>query len=882
MKRTLLIMAAAFSLSHISLASQSQDVSPYIVARYLASNGKTVVAVKTTQSPKRPSNIAPNIVRSLPATAVTLDVPAFDWTYGSSITSAGMLFGYYDRNGYPYFYTGPTNDGVCPLTNAVWGHSTYGSVTSGNCPIVASKKGIDSRTDNGHVDDYWKALDSTADPYFSGGWTQHSPLDCAADFMGANQYQNWNNIDGATTFRYYSDGTPYYDPSDESYERDGTHGMKLFAEYCGYTCPDTGVFNQLIDTYQPGGFTFAQYMDEIDAGRPVLIQVSGNTMLGVGYDESTKTVYLHDTWDYETHAMTWGGSYSGMRHYMVSVFALAAPSPRVVFTAGKGGVIEGTKTQIGDPGFTTKSVAAVPNDKFVFVNWTLDGDEYSTDNPLTIANVQKNMAVTANFKALPYVTFFANSGGSIEGKTIQTGDYGFTTSPVTAVPNTGWYFTNWSGSVSSTDNPIVVANVQGPMNIYANFAIKTFTLVYTAGLGGTLSGETAQTVNYGGAGDSVMAVPDTGYHFASWSDGSTVNPRVDTNVVANVSVVAAFALNTYTLVYAAGSNGKIAGLTAQTVSHGAAGAAVTAIPDIGYRFLSWSDGSTANPRIDQNVTANIAVTASFAPDSGCTVAFLAGANGSVSGTTVQLVEKGGACSAVTAVPDANYRFVSWSGDYAGTDNPLTVGNVTTNMTITANFAYGVLRQVTFVAGAGGSISGKASQSVVDGENCAAVEAVAARGYEFTTWDNGFGATNPLTVTNVTSDLTITATFAKKAKPEYWVAYGSVFTVNASDLEDSSAFAKAPKVVSSGRRQGESPGLQERLGLGELRLARQGQNRHLRIAGERRDLDGGVRGGEPERLRRYPDARHWRGQRQDHRDGQLLRLDLPESDDGMAG
>jgi len=75
-----------------------------------------------------------------------------------------------------------------------------------------------------------------------------------------------------------------------------------------------------------------------------------------------------------------------------------------------------------------------------------------------------------------------------------------------------------------------------------------------------------------------------------------------------------------------------------------------------------------------------------------------------------------------------------------------------------------------------------------------VEAVAARGYSFTTWDNGFGATNPLTVTNVTSDLTIIATFARKAKPEYWVAYGSVFTVNASDLPDSSAFAKAPKVV----------------------------------------------------------------------------------------
>jgi hypothetical protein len=58
------------------------------------------------------------------------------------------------------------------------------------------------------------------------------------------------------------------------------------------------------------GFTFQQYSDEIDAGNPVFIHVRGHTMLGVGYDDSTSTIYIHDTWDYSTHSMTWGGSYS--------------------------------------------------------------------------------------------------------------------------------------------------------------------------------------------------------------------------------------------------------------------------------------------------------------------------------------------------------------------------------------------------------------------------------------------------------------------------------------------------------------------------------------------------------------------------------------------
>ncbi|MEJ2740745.1 MAG: hypothetical protein P8105_13120 [Dehalococcoidia bacterium] len=45
------------------------------------------------------------------------EVPAFDWCYGSSPTAAAMLFGYYDRNGYADMYTGPANNGVCPLNN---------------------------------------------------------------------------------------------------------------------------------------------------------------------------------------------------------------------------------------------------------------------------------------------------------------------------------------------------------------------------------------------------------------------------------------------------------------------------------------------------------------------------------------------------------------------------------------------------------------------------------------------------------------------------------------------------------------------------------------------------------------------------------------------
>jgi hypothetical protein len=141
---------------------------------------------------------------------------------------------------------------------------------------------------------------------------------------------------------------------------------------------------------------------------------------------------------------------------------------------------------------------------------------------------------------------------------------------------------------------------------------STYTLTYTAREHGNITGNSTQVVNYGGNGTPVIAAPDDGYHFVRWSDGSTDNPRTDTNVTSDITVEASFAINTYTLTYIAGAGGWIAGNTTQTVNHGGSGTAVVAMPDSGYYFVKWSDNSTANPRTDTNVTSNKTVTASFA------------------------------------------------------------------------------------------------------------------------------------------------------------------------------------------------------------------------------------------------------------------------------
>lgn len=302
--------------------------APNLYVRTIIDKGRTIDEIKVPGRPpawRMPAVALPRVhTKSLNTLS---NVPALDWCYGCSATSAAMMFGYYDNAGYPNMYSGPTNGGVFPQTNAVWG--------SGECPLSATHSGLDGRATRGHVDDYWIAYNnSDPDPWISNSWVQHIYGDCTADYMGTNQ-SSVGNTDGSTTFYYMPDHTPLSDyTASEPDKRDGCHGLRTFAQSRGYAV--SANYSQYIAGYQGNskGFTFANYKSEIDAGRPVLIQVWGHTMIGLGYDDATQTVYIHDTWDYQTHTMIWGGSYSNMQHYGVTVLHLTplADTPPTVPT----------------------------------------------------------------------------------------------------------------------------------------------------------------------------------------------------------------------------------------------------------------------------------------------------------------------------------------------------------------------------------------------------------------------------------------------------------------------------------------------------------------------------------------------------------------------
>lgn len=259
------------------------------------------------------------------STSKLLTAPAFSWVYGCSAVSGSMIAGYYDRNGYPNMYSGPTNGGVMPLDNSSWPIWSDGSSSYRANPLVASRSGVDGQVGRGSIDDSWVAYGSgSADPYLTNSWTQHSFGSAIGDYMWTSQ-SAFGNTDGSTTFWNYSSSSRLTCDAMASYGlTDGTLGRKHFYEARGYTVTDC--YNQKTDNIVAGGFTYAQYMAEIDAGRPVMLNLTGHTVVGVGYDSSTNLVYIHDTWDYSTHSMTWGSSYSGMLLQSISIVNLASNS----------------------------------------------------------------------------------------------------------------------------------------------------------------------------------------------------------------------------------------------------------------------------------------------------------------------------------------------------------------------------------------------------------------------------------------------------------------------------------------------------------------------------------------------------------------------------
>ena len=271
------------------------------------------------------------------------------------------------------------------------------------------------------------------------------------------------------------------------------------------------------------------------------------------------------------------------------------------------------KTTKGTP---AAEVEAVPDDGYDFAGWS-DGHVTATRSDAEYLTVQATFKPKA--KAMVTVAYIAQEGrGTIEGSSLQVLEENSSTTIVIARAQKGYRFVKWSDDkIESQRSDIAKATV----TYEAQFE-PIYTLTYEAGEGGSIRGEATQTVEAGGSGSEVEAVPDNGYRFAKWDDGIMTAKRTETNVQATKTYKAEFeATPTYAVTLKHDGEGelKITGIEESKLNAVPEGTELTAVatPAKGWKLKSLTAG-TQDISSDGKftVTANVEVKAVFEKEGG--------------------------------------------------------------------------------------------------------------------------------------------------------------------------------------------------------------------------------------------------------------------------
>ena len=301
--------------------------------------------------------------------------------------------------------------------------------------------------------------------------------------------------------------------------------------------------------------------------------------------------------------------------------------------------------------------------------------------------------------------------------------------------------------------------------ISASFSIATYTIGASAGSGGSINPSGSTSVNHG-ANQTFTITPNTGYGVSNvLVDGASVgavSSYTFSNVTANHTISASFAVNTYTINASAGPGGSISPSGAVAVSGGAT-QTFTITPNSGYRIADvLVDGSSVGAVSSftfTNVNASHMISASFAANTYI-IAASAGVGGTITPSGSVSVNHG-SNQIFTITPNTGYTVsnVVVDGSSVGAVATYTFNNVTAAHTISATFSVRTYT-LTASAGTGGTISPSGIITVNHGAN-QTYTITPNTGYSVATVTvDGVsqGTITSFTFNNVTANHTISATF----------------------------------------------------------------------------------------------------------------------------
>jgi hypothetical protein len=316
------------------------------------------------------------------------------------------------------------------------------------------------------------------------------------------------------------------------------------------------------------------------------------------------------------------------------------------------------------------NIVFTPDPGYQVSGIVVDGVSSPTSTQLfVIPAVSANHTVSVTFGPIIFtITASAGPNGTI-GPNGTTSVNGASDQTYTMTPAAGY----------KVSQVTVDGVAQGPLTqftfsaIVANHSISAtfvpnvfFTIKATAGANGTITPAGSASVGYGN--NTVYSItPAAGYHVATLKiDGTSTTPVTNytfTNVAANHTIAATFALTSFTLTASGGAGGTISPTGTATVSPGGT-KTYTIKPSPGYTILDVTlDGAsigTVKSYVFTNVSANHLLIATFTPVT-YVITSSAGANGTISPSGSTPVAYGGS-QAYTFAPNAGYSITKLTVD----------------------------------------------------------------------------------------------------------------------------------------------------------------------------------------------------------------------------
>ncbi len=420
-------------------------------------------------------------------------------------------------------------------------------------------------------------------------------------------------------------------------------------------------------------------------------------------------------------------------------------SYKVTVLSGEGGTAKATKTQAGHNEQVT--LTATPNEGYSFVNWTVNGEEVSKENPYTVT-VTGDIEYVANF-ITHKVTVIAGEGGTAETSKTQAGHNEQVT--LTATPNDGYSFVNWTvnGEEVSKENPYTVT-VTNDIEYVANFISYKVTVL--SGEGGTATANKTQVAPNGQV--TLTATPNVGYIFVNWTvDDKEVStqPTYTATITEDTEFKANFIITHK--VTAVADEGGTTKVSKSQVEHGGQ-VTLTATPNEGYGFVNWTVNGvevSRQPTYTATITANTEFKANFI---SCKVTVVSGEGGTATANKTQVAPNGRVI--LTATPNEGYSFVNWTVNGVEVSRQATyTATITANTEFKANF---ISYKVTVLSGEGGTAT--ANKAQVGYNEQVTLTATPNDGYGFVNWTvNGVEVSRQPTYTAiVTSDIEYKANF----------------------------------------------------------------------------------------------------------------------------